>query len=82
MAFCDRSRSSLVEYRTVDDVVRRCAVQVVSVTSPPVTSRPPSKELERRILAGERDVVCFRRHRHRQVGHDGVADRAAAGGPL
>ena len=47
-------------------------------TSPRATSRTAIAELERRITGGRAGRGAARRHRHRQVGHHGLADREAA----
>ena len=51
---------------------------VVSDFEPSGDQPAAIKELAEQVNAGEQDVVLLGRHRYRQVGDDGVADRAGA----
>ena len=61
------------------DLQRRVApFRVVSDFQPAGDQPAAIDELERRVRAGETQHGAARRHRHRQVGDDRLADRAAA----
>ena len=65
--------------RPTTDLERRVApFQVVSDFQPSGDQPAAIDELERRIRAGETERRAARRHRHRQVGDDRLAGRAAA----
>ena len=64
--------------RPVTDLQRRVAPFEV-ITDGPAGDQPAAiADLERRVRAGEQARRAARRHRHRQVGDHGLADRAAA----
>ena len=65
--------------RPVTDLQRKVAPFEVITDIVPAGDQPTAiAEIERRIRAGDDAHGAARRHRHRQVRHDGLADRAAA----
>ena len=76
---CRTGRRTVDRVRPTTDLQRRVApFEVVSDFQPAGDQPTAIDELERRIRAGEKERRAARRHRHRQVRHHRLADRAAA----